>query len=631
MKTSIPARGRPARSSWFCHSVLFGVLVVPLQPVFAQSPAPAATSLQADAATVVVTATRARSRIDDALTEVTVIDRAQIERASGQTLAQLLAQQPGVQFTSSGGFGSSQSIFLRGLETRHTLLLIDGVRYGSATVGTPIWENLPLGSIERIEIVRGPLSALYGTDAVAGVVQIFTRRGTPGVATDAAATVGSRGFEQLSGGVRFGEGNIDGAVHLQQTRTTGISSTNSSAPFGNFNGDNDGFRQQGGSAQLGWQFVPGWRADARVLRARARTAYDDGPGVDSKAALTTEVSSLTVAGSVSGNWRTSLRMARSKDEYDTLTSASPFAALGVIGTVQQQVTWENNIDTPLGVLMLLTEQLKQTVTRPGDAFVVSDRSIQALAAGLNGRAGPHGWQLNLRHDRNSQFGGQSTGSLGYGFDLSRAWRAAASYGTSFVAPSFNQLYFPAFGNPNLLPEEGKHGEVSLRWAGAGQQLRMAYFDNRIRGYISSGPLPTNIPRTRVDGVSISYEARVNNWTLAASSERINPRNDTEGSVNYGRWLPRRSKEMLRLAADLDLGAWKFGGQLAAFGPRFDDSANTTRLGGFATMDLRGEYRLNRQWAAGLRLNNLADKVYQTVNGYNQPRRELFLTVRYTGG
>ena len=579
---------------------------------------------------VVVTGTRTPTRVDEALGDVTVISRDQIEQSAGKTLAELLGQQAGVQFWSSGGLGKASSVSLRGLEARHTLLLIDGVRYSSATVGTPTWENIPLESIARIEIVRGPLSGLYGSDAVGGVIQIFTRRGKEGVHGNAVATVGSKRFGQLGGGLSFGQGALDGSVQVQRTENRGFSTTNSRVLFGSYNADNDGFRQNSGSAQLGWRIGGGWRAEARLLQSDGVTQYDDGPGADAKAKLRTQVASIAVGGPVTTIWQTNLRVARSTDDYITLATASPFSDLGKIATVQDQLAWENTIATPIGAAVVILEQTKQKVSRPGAPFSVSDRDITGVAAGLNGQAGAHHWQANLRHDSNSQFGSQTTGTAAYGFDINSVWRVGASYGTSFVAPNFNQLYFPNFGNPKLLPEEGKQSEVNVRWLGKNQQARVAYFDSRIRGYISSGPLPTNIPRTRIDGVTASYEARIANVTLAASIDHVNPRNDTSGSSNYGKLLTRRVKDSAKLGADVDLGAWRVGGSMVAFSERFDNAANTTRLPGFATLDLRADWRISKQWSVNVRLNNVTDKKYETVYGYNQPGREGYLTLRYSG-
>ena len=579
---------------------------------------------------VTVTANRTATRIDETLADVTVIDRAQLERVSGRTLVEVLAQQPGVQFALNGGAGKISFLSLRGLESRHTLLLIDGVRYGSATVGTPTWETIPIESIERIEIVRGPLSGLYGSDAVGGVVQVFTRSGRQGLAVNAMAGVGSNRWGEFSSGLRFGDGTVDGALQVNHLGTRGFSASNSNVPFGSFNPDRDGFRQNSGNAQFGWRFAPGWRAQASVLRSDGVTQIDDGPNANSLAGIRSDISALQISGAVTPAWQTVLRLARSIDEYETLASASSFTTLGTIATTQQQYSWENTVKTPLGAVVLLAEHLKQNVRRAGSDFDVSSRNINGVAVGLNGKAGAHTWQGNLRHDSNSQFGSQSTGSLGYGYDLTSAWRLGGSYGTSFVAPSFNQLYFPGFGSPTLQPETGRHSEINLRWAVPGQQLRMALFDNRIRGYISSGPAPTNIPRTRIDGVTVSYQAMVANWTLAASLDHVDPRNATQGDVNFDKQLQRRAKDSLKLSADTQTGMWRYGGTVSAYSARYDNAANTQRLGGFATLDTRADWLFARQWTLGLRLNNLTGKVYETVYGYNQPGREVFVTLRYSG-
>jgi vitamin B12 transporter len=582
----------------------------------------------AQTAEVVVTAARQPMRVSQVLAEVTVLTRADIDNAAGRSLSELLSRVAGVGFSSTGGLGANSSVFLRGLEARHTLLLIDGVRFGSATVGTPSWDNLPLESIERIEIVRGPLSGLYGSDAVAGVVQIFTRQGREGVRSHGSLALGSHRYGQASAGVSVGRGDFDGAVQLQHTQTRGFSATNPSVPFGSFNGDDDGFRQHGGSAQAGWRFAPGWRAGVRMLYADGVSQYDDGPGTDSRARLRSEVMSVEVAGPVQTGWRSLLRWSRSRDAFDTLSSASMFSSLGVIATVQQQIAWENTVTTPLGTALLLAEHTRQTVRRPDTPFTVSERSMNAVAAGLQGEQGIYNWQANLRHDRNSQFGSQTTGSLALGADVAPSWRIGASIGTSFVAPSFNQLYFPGFGNPSLLPEEARQGELSLRWLGDGQQWRAAWFDNRIRGYIASGPAPTNVPRTRIDGLSLSYDAKLANWTLGASAEHIDPRNDTADSPNHGRQLRRRPRQTVRLAADVDVGAWRFGGSWMALGERYEDAANSQRLAGFATLDLRADVKLAPGWTLGLRLNNVVDKARETALGYNQPGREALVTLRY---
>lgn len=577
--------------------------------------------------TVVVTGTRTPQRVDRALAEVTVIDREQLEAAGGRTLAELLAGEPGVQFWSNGGLGQNASVSLRGLEARHTLLLVDGVRTGSATVGTPTWDNIPLDAIERIEIVRGPMSGLYGSDAVGGVIQIFTRGGRAGFKPDASATVGSRGYAELAAGARFGSGIVDAHLRLQHRRAEGSSASNERVPFGNFNPDEDGFEQSSVTGRVGVR-LGDWRAEASLLSATSKNGYDDGPGVDARAGKRTETLSAQLAGPVGGSWRTSIRLARSRDDFDTLAAASVYATLGRIATRQNQLSWENRIATPAGTALVLAERLEQVVERAGTPYEVSTRTITGIGLGLGGEVGAHGWQANVRRDRNSQFGQQTTGSLGYGYNLTPGLRATASVGTSYVAPSFNQLYWPGFGNPDLLPEEGRQREVGLVWRGETVTSRIAWFDNRIRGYISNGPLPANIPRVKVDGISFSADATLGAWTLGGGIDSLRPVNVTEGSTTFGRILPRRVQESARLMADWRQGPYALGGSLQIFGERFDNSSNTIRLGGYGTLDLRAEWKPAPDWSVSARLNNALDKRYETVFGYNQPGREAFLALRW---
>lgn len=606
-------------------SVLAAVLAASLGlaggPSRAQVPAAPDTSLGA----VVVTATRTATRVSETVADVTVVDRAEIERSEGQALIEVLAREPGIQFSSSGGLGTTGSLFIRGHERRHTVLLIDGVRVGSATDGAPSIDNLPLDAIERIEIVRGPLSSLYGSDAVGGVIQIFTRRGREGFHPNAHAAIGSHRYGRVGGGMSFGDGRFDGAIQVQALDTEGFSATNPRVLFGNFDPDRDGFRQNAANLRLGTKLGEHWRLEGLLLESRGEVQYDDGPGVDSRAKLRTAVRSLQASGRVLDSWRTKLIAAHTVDRYDTLASAA--FDVGAIETSQKQFTWENTFATPLGTALALVERLYQDVSRPGAPFAESDRRIDAFALGLSGSAADHSWEASVRNDRNSQFGDQATGSLGWGYAFAPAWSVAASFGTSFVAPSFNQLYYPGFGNPDLKPEEGRHAELSLAWRSGDHAVRAAWFDSRIRSFLSSGPAPVNIPRTRIDGVTLSYEGRWSDFVSGVSLDRIDPRNETHGS-SFGKRLPRRSKVAFKARADWIRGPWSVGATWAAYSDRFDDAANTRPLAGYGTVDLRVDWRFTRNWSAGARLNNVGDKDYETAFGWNQPGREVFLLVRY---
>ena len=624
--TSTSAFTRPrCAAAFFCPSSRLHAVTLAALTALATGPAAAAGPAQDP---VVVTATRLPERVSALAAEVSVIDRAMLDRSTGRTLVEVLAMVPGLQFSSNGGLGKTASVFIRGLEARHTLLLLDGVRVGSATVGTPSLDNLPLEAVQRIEIVRGPMSALYGSDAVGGVIQVFTARGQPGFQPNARATVGSERHGQLAAGFGWGLGQFDATLQVQHTETAGFSATNPKAQFGSYNADRDGFRQDGGSLRLGWQIAPDWRIEAMALQSAGRSGYDDGPGADALAGLHNSLQLVQASGKPHALWTTQLSVSRASDAYDTLSSASAFATLGVIQTAQRQISWENRISTPVGTALLVAERLEQQVSRPGAPFAVSERTINGLALGLNGSAAGHLWQVAVRRDNNSQFGGKTTGAAGYAYHLSPAWRAGLSYGTSFVMPSFNQLYYPGFGSPLLQPETGKQAEAHLRWTAGAHSLRATVYQHRIQGYIASGPLPTNIPRTRIEGVTLAYEGQFDALKLAASLDHLNPRNDTNASANFDKLLPRRAQNMAKAQADWTRGPLTLGGTLAAYSQRFDDPANTLRLGGYATLDLRADWSLTPDWTVGARINNLADRVYETAYGYNQPGRQGFLTVRY---
>ena len=297
--------------------------------------------------------------------------------------------------------------------------------------------------------------------------------------------------------------------------------------------------------------------------------------------------------------------------------------------MQQQLSWDNTFALPVGSLLVVAEHLKQKVSKPGGNYEVTERTVRSGALGYRAVLGAHTVQAGVRHDRNSQYGDQTTGNLGYGLALSDALRLSAQLGTSFVAPSFNQLYWPSYGNPALAPEEGRHAELGLRYTVGEQSLSATLFGNRVRGYITQGANPTNLPYVESRGVTLAYDGRFGPVRVGAAYDHLDPRNATEGSANHDKLLPRRARNQARLSADVDLGAWSVGAGLQARSHRYDNAANTLRLAGYAVADLNAQWQFQRDWSLGARLNNLFDRQYETAWGYNQPGRELHLTLRYS--
>ena len=566
----------------------------------------------------VVTATRSAIRADELVSDVTVVDRAAIEASTARTLSELLARTAGVQMSANGGRGKLSSVFIRGTESRHTILLVDGVRLGSATAGTPSWDSIPVDMIERIEVLKGPASALYGSEGVGGVVQIFTRKGRAGFHPNASLTLGSERHVLAAAGLAAGQGSLAYSVGVQRLREKGFSSTNPNVQFGNHNPDRDPFEQDALNASVSYEISKALSIDAGVLYADGVNAYDDGPGVNTRSAVRALTAHAGVKGRITSGWQSELRFSQGNDATNTLEARFP----GAFKTEQSQWTWQNNIDTPVGVALAGVEQREQKVSG-STAYAVTQRKIDSAFAGLNGSAGNHSWQFNARHDANSQFGDSNTGFGGYGYRITPAWRVHVSHGTSFVAPSFNQLYFPGFGNPLLQPERGRNTDVGVSWAAAGQEVKLVRFDNRIRGFQTNTTLPVNIPKARIEGWTLGYDGKFDALGLRASIDTLDPRNELNG-----RQLPRRAKRQLTLGADHGFGAWRYGGSVLHVGSRFDDAANTRPLPAYTTVDLHASWQFARDFSLQAKLNNLTDKQYETAFGYNQPGRSFYLTLRW---
>ena len=270
---------------------------------------------------VVVTATRSATAADELVGDVSVIDRSAIEASTARTLSELLARVPGVQMSSNGGLGKASSVFIRGSESRHTILLVDGVRLGSATLGTPSWDNIPLDMIERIEVLKGPASALYGSDAVGGVVQVFLRKGRDGLHPYALMTAGSRGHLQAAAGLQAGQGPLSYSLGVQRLREQGFSATNAKALFGNYNPDRDPFEQDSFNASARYEIARSWSIDAGLFYSHGISAFDDGPNRNSRLRLRDVTAHAGVKGQLTSGWQTELRYSEGRDTSNTIEAS----------------------------------------------------------------------------------------------------------------------------------------------------------------------------------------------------------------------------------------------------------------------------------------------------------------------
>ena len=593
--------------------------------MLAAFPSHAQTDTVAYLSETVVTATRVETRTDAVLSDVVVIEADTLEKSTGRTLSEVLSRSAGLQMSANGGLGKQSGLFVRGTESRHVLLLVDGVRYGSSTAGSASLDNIPLGIVERIEVLKGPASALYGSDAVGGVVQVFTKQGSQGFHPNASVTLGSFGHRAATGGLSGGTEAVTYALNFGTVREGGFSATNPDVAFSGHNPDDDGFDQDSVSGSLRWAFAPRWSTNVHFTQADGTSQYDQGLGdFDVRSDATTRIAGWGLEHKWSADSRTQFKLARSDDRSTSFTTFDT----GQFDTAQTQATLQHDLNTAVGNVIVGAESIKEEVSGT-QAYAVNSRTTRAVFAGLHGQSGAHFWQANLRRDSNSQFGDATTGFASYGYQITPHWRPHVAYGTSFKMPSFNTLYYvsPFFnGNPTTQPERGKNSEVGLTYSRGLHEVKLTRFDNRVRGFITTQPVVVNVPRARMEGWSLGYTGAVGNWTWNANLELLDARNEANQLK-----LQRRADETLTLALDRQSGAWTWGGSLLAVSDRFDNAANTVRLPGFATLDLYAAYQVQKDWSLNLRLNNLADKVYETAHGYNQPGRAAYLTLNWKPG
>jgi vitamin B12 transporter len=404
-----------------------------------------------------VTASRGAQPIADVLADITVIDAATIARAGAQSLTELVQRQPGVEITMNGGPGSLSGIFLRGANRGQTLILVDGVRLASSSAGATSLEAIPLDQVDRIEILRGPSSSLYGADAIGGVVQVFTRKGTSSLTGNASAGGGTYGTWDVKGGVSGTSGPVTFAAQGAAKGSNGFNAVvDPMSVF--YNGDKDGYKNQSASESLGYTLAPGQEITGQYLYSHLNSQFDGGPGFDNRTITVAETWQAAMRNTLAPFWVSRLSAGAGIDDSKTESAFDDFP----FKTIQRQYAWQNEFTLPLGVLTAGYERREEHLhtTAP---FAVTERNTNSVFGIYQLRIDEHALQGNLRHDDSNQYGGKTTGSIAYGYRVSKEVRVTAGYATGFKAPSFNDLYYPGFSNPDLVPETSKNIEAGVYW------------------------------------------------------------------------------------------------------------------------------------------------------------------------
>ncbi|MDR6991064.1 TonB-dependent vitamin B12 receptor [Luteimonas sp. 3794] len=623
----------------------FRTLTVAIVAALASPIAAAATAADArDLDTVLVTANRAESTLGDTIVPAQVIDRAEIERTQARDLPELLRGRAGIQIANQGGPGKLSSVFMRGSESDHVLVLVDGVRIGSATAGLASFQDIPVDQIERIEIVRGPRSSLYGSEAIGGVIQIFTRRNTGAVRPHARVGVGSHNLREASAGLggRAGRGwfGVDAAFQ----RTDGINACRGRGPLNDDFGagcfvdepDRDGYRNRSFNLRGGVELADGLTLEGNALRADAFNEYDGSYGNEAENVQQAAGGKLTYA--PSDVVRLTAQAGRSYDKsmtYQRNADAGTRTDFGHLdtrrdtGSLQADFTLAPTQALSLGFDWLSDNVESQTV------YAVTQRDNFATFAEYQGRFGAHRLQASARYDDNEQFGGHGTGSIGWGMDLERGLRLNANVGTGFKAPTFNDLYYPGSESPDLKPERSKSANIGVAQYSDSWNWSFNVFESRIDDLIVFVYPPPdfigtgmNIEEARIRGAELTFATTLAGFDLSTELSHVYPR-DRSDSANNGNLLARRARNSGRLDIDRSLGDFRIGTTLRASSSRFDNATNTVRVAGHGTLDLRAAWAFNPDWTLEARATNVLDKDYETIAWYYQPGREYGLALRWS--
>ena len=586
---------------------------------------------------IVVTGTRS-DRGPDTLAARTVIDRAEIERLQPASLPDLLRGQTGLAIYNQGGAGKVSGLFLRGTSPGQVLVLVDGVKIGSPTNGMAAIWDIPVAQIERIEIVRGPLSSLYGSEAMGGVIQIFTRGGDePGVRPEFGVAFGSEHTWKADAGIR-GRGKrgwYSAGVAHEETR--GFNACNGDpvtfAGCGANEPDRDGYRNDSVRLAGGIDFNEQWQADARVFRAEGKNEFDGGWANENENVQ--QVVGAHVRYAPSNTFALHLNAGRNHDDSRSLVGRTG-AQAGRITTRRDTGSLQADIGGETNLLSVGFDWQRDEVEGT-TVFNVDHRLSRALFGQWRMQSGSQHWQAGLRREDNSQFGGTTTGNLAWGWDFTEALRLTASYGTAFRAPTFNDLYYPGFSNPDLRPERSRSLELGVEGRHGWGEWSLRGYQNRLRDLIVYNPMltspsspygmPDNVQLARVRGLEAMLGLDVAGWDVNATASLIDPRNETPGALD-GKMLNRRPKRMARIDADREFGRFSLGGSVNGNSARFDDPANRVRMGGYATTDLRAGLRVGDAWRLQLAVTNVFDREYETARWYNQAGRTWLLSLRW---
>ena len=625
-----PSSNKVAQLSVFA---LLAATLIHTQLVMAQSSSVSIANANSSIDPVIVTATRTSTKANDVLADYVYIGAEEIADAGQSSLVQLLQRQRGVEISSNGGSGSIANVYLRGANSGQTLVLIDGVRSQSLSLGTPSWQAIPLSIIDHIEIIFGPQSSLYGSDAIGGVVQIFTKTGEGPVHAGAATGYGTYGTS-ISDASIYGSTSGDQKIRYSLSATAEnvagfntIATNNSSRSFYNTT-QTMGYTRTGAAGKLSQEWSKGQELGLQVFASRNNGQY---PVFSSSKSIGNQINDVSTYALFSknqftDNWKSLLQIAQSYDLGQALTPTSN----AVTNSRQNIYTWQNDVKVGPDLIQFVAEQKVASVFATSGNLSLS-QTTNSFAGAYQLKRGSHLGNASIRNDSISDYGPQTTGNLAYGYFFTNQLRANINYGTGFKAPSFYDLYYPNYGVSTLKPEKSKNSEIGLHYETKAFDVRIIGYSNTISNLIqySSSGCPTgysscasNVANAKITGLSIGGAVRSGNFSLKGSFDQQNPVDENTGFV-----LAKRARQLGNIGTEYKTSKSAFGAEGTLQANR-NDFSNTGYMGGYAIYNLYGNYELAKDWTLFGRWNNIFNKDYQLSYGYNTLGSNLFVGVRY---
>lgn len=591
---------------------------------------------------LVITSGRMPEPQAQATAATTVFERDDIERLQVSSVAELLQRVPGLSVVRTGGTGSQTGVFLRGTSTAQTLVLVDGQRIAAASSGTSSLEFLAPEQIERIEVVRGARSALYGSDAIGGVIQIFTRKGDDqGLAPYVRLAAGSDSTYQRSLGLSGGDQRTRFHLGAALDETAGIDATRDG--FG-ANGDDDAYRNRSLSLSLSHRFDDSLQIGFNLLDQRGQVEYDD---VFSGSLPTTDYLLSSASGFIdaqlSDSWSSRLELGHSEDKRDS-GNDQPGGSVSQFNTYRDAANWLNTLTLTENHQLLLGLDWYEDRAQGTTDFVEDSRWNRAAFIQHRYSGENFSTEIGLRHDDNQQFGDENTWNAALTLPLGNANDLILSYSEGFRAPTFNDLYYPDFcfgsmcfpsANPELTPERSRSYELQWRsrYSDTGS-LQASVYRTEIEDAIvlDENFIPQNVQTARINGFEAAVQQELFGWQGNLALALIDPRDRDSGHT-----LQRRAKRTLTLDIDRRFGDVSIGAGWRALSGRYDDAENQIRMSGYGLLSLRAAWQATQELGLSLKLDNLLDRdyaeaTYSTPNGrfgYNSAGRTALLAVTWT--